>query len=73
MLWQLQPFGFKYFILARKLWLIYFSSVVQSGCALHYYDTESGAEHIYGFGYLVMKAPPPQSGQRALMKQTHRF
>lgn len=26
------------------------------GCALHYYDQETQAEHIFGFGHMVMKA-----------------
>lgn len=29
-----------------------------SGCAIKYYDKESGTEHLWGFGHLRMKAEP---------------
>lgn len=32
-----------------------------SGCAVHYYDKESGTEHLWGFGHLKMRAVPRHS------------
>ena len=32
--------------------------VFASGCAVHYYDKETGTEHLWGFGHLRMKAEP---------------
>jgi hypothetical protein len=32
--------------------------VFASGCAVHYYDKETGTEHLWGFGHLRMKAAP---------------
>lgn len=39
------------------------------GCAIYYRDTESGAEHIWGFGHLAMKATPPLDGKQALIRK----
>jgi hypothetical protein len=41
-----------------------------SGCAVHYYDPETGSEHIWGFGHMVMKATTPREGYRALVRGT---
>jgi len=37
-----------------------FSLLVTScvGCAIHYYDKETGTEHLWGFGHLKMRAVP---------------
>lgn len=32
------------------------SSCLLQACALHYFDPKTGAEHVFGFGHLVMKA-----------------
>lgn len=32
-----------------------------SGCAVHYYDKQSGTEHLWGFGHLKMRAVPRHS------------
>lgn len=29
-----------------------------NGCALHYYDKRTGAEHVWGIGHVRMKAAP---------------
>jgi hypothetical protein len=29
-----------------------------NGCALHYYDRNSGTEHLWGFGHMKMRAVP---------------
>ncbi|MFT4589665.1 MAG: hypothetical protein ACI8QF_003782, partial [Limisphaerales bacterium] len=42
-----------------------------SGCAVHYYDKETGTEHLWGFGHLRMKAEPSEDGVvRAVMTGT---
>ncbi len=50
--------------------LLLAASCMISGCAVHYYDTETGAEHIYGFGHLVMQAKPPRQGRLAVVRGT---
>ncbi len=40
------------------------------GCAVHYYDTKSGTEHLWGFGHMKMKAPPPNEGVQTVVKGT---
>ncbi|GJL59828.1 MAG: hypothetical protein NPIRA03_26850 [Nitrospirales bacterium] len=40
------------------------------GCAIYYRDAESGAEHIWGFGHLAMKATPPLDGKQALIRKS---
>jgi hypothetical protein len=40
-----------------------------AGCAIYYRDAESGAEHIWGFGHLAMKATPPLDGKQALIRR----
>lgn len=40
------------------------------GCAIHYYDPETEAEHIWGIGHMVMKASAPQEGHQALFRGT---
>ncbi len=38
-----------------------------TGCAVHYYDPKTGAEHIWGVGHLVMKVSAPNEGVRAVV------
>jgi hypothetical protein len=40
------------------------------GCAIHYYDPKTGAEHIWGFGHLKMKAAPENEGLHAVVRGT---
>jgi hypothetical protein len=40
-----------------------------AGCAVHYHDPATGADHVWGFGHLVMKAAPPRDGQRAVVRR----
>lgn len=51
------------------LGLLLFTGALQ-GCAIHYYDRETGAEHLWGIGHMVMKASAPQEGHRALVRGT---
>ncbi len=39
-----------------------------TGCAVHYFDPDTGAEHVWGFGHLVMKAQAPETSHRALVR-----
>ena len=41
--------------------------VASCGCAIHYYDPETKAEHIYGIGHMVMKAEPSNSRKIAVV------
>ena len=34
-----------------------------SGCAVHYYDAETGTENLWGFGHFRMKGPPKNGAQ----------
>lgn len=49
--------------------MIGFISLILSGCAIYYHDPDSGAEHIWGFGHLAMKAAPPADGKKALIRR----
>lgn len=42
--------------------------LVLTGCAVHYYDRKTGAEHLWGFGHLKMKIPPPSEGVQAVVR-----
>lgn len=46
------------------------SSSAASGCAIHYFDPKTGAEHIWGVGHMVMKAAAPREGHRAIVLGT---
>lgn len=37
-----------------------------SGCALHYFDAESGTEHIWGIGHMAMKPGTSNEGVKAV-------
>ncbi len=39
-----------------------------SGCAVHYYDPETQAEHIFGFGHMVMKAQDAGAKRVAIVR-----
>lgn len=41
-----------------------------TGCAIHYFDPKTGAEHIWGVGHMVMKASAANEGHRALVRGT---
>ena len=44
--------------------------IVLNGCALHYYDKKTGAEHIYGFGHMVMKVAPQSDEHKTVVLGT---
>ena len=39
-----------------------------AGCAIHYSDSETGAEHVWGFGHLAMKATDPSARKKAIVR-----
>lgn len=39
--------------------------VPSSGCALHYYDPETGIEHVWGLAHVKMRTPPADPGEDA--------
>lgn len=41
-----------------------------SGCAVQYYDPDTGTTHVWGFGHLSMKASPPNEGVQAVVRAT---
>lgn len=41
-----------------------------SGCAIHYFDAESGTEHIWGVGHMAMKPAAPSEGLKAVGRRT---
>jgi len=41
-----------------------------SGCAIHYFDPETGTEHLWGFGHLKMKVSTPNEGMQAVVRHT---
>ena len=57
----------------RHFWLalvLLLASWFVTGCALHYYDTETGTEHIWGIGHMKMKATKPDEGLQAVIHGT---
>jgi hypothetical protein len=43
---------------------------ITSGCALHYYDSKTGTEHLWGIGHQKMKVIPHREGVQAVIKGT---
>ncbi len=52
-----------------QITLLFTAIVSSQGCAIYYHDTESGADHIWGFGHLAMKATPPLDGKQAIVRK----
>lgn len=44
------------------------SAAVFGGCGLHYYDSKTGVEHLWGFGHMRMRVQPPDAGVQAVVK-----
>ncbi len=43
----------------------YALSVGLAGCGVHYYDPDSGIDHVWGLGHMKMKLATPEEGVRA--------
>lgn len=41
------------------------------GCAVQYYDPETGTTHIWGLGHMSMKISPPNEGVQAVVRATN--
>src|SRR6266436_4608628 len=54
-------------LLALFLWA---ALAVCSGCSVHYYDKQTGTEHLWGFGHMKMKIESPNEGVQAVVKGT---
>jgi len=39
------------------------------GCAVHYFDEETGTEHLWGVGHMQMRVAPPEEEVRAVVGQ----
>lgn len=46
----------------------FFLCIPLSSCAVHYYDPETKAEHIYGLGHMVMKAQDAGAKRVAIVR-----
>lgn len=57
------------FMLTLRIIVFAIVAMHMFGCAIYYRDAESGAEHIWGFGHLAMKATPPLDGKQALIRK----
>ena len=44
--------------------------LLSGGCAIHYFDSETGTEHIWGFGHMKMKVAASNEGVRAIVRGT---
>lgn len=44
--------------------------LLSGGCAIHYFDSETGTEHIWGFGHMKMTIKPPHDGVQAVVVGT---
>lgn len=47
----------KTWIILSTLFLLIMSN---TGCAIHYYDEDTGTEHLWGFGHMKMKVSIPE-------------
>jgi hypothetical protein len=45
-------------------------SLGAASCAVHYYDTATGTEHIWGFGHMAMTASASNEGLKAVGRRT---
>lgn len=54
---------------ALSISLLVLIGFLLSGCAIYYRDRDTGAEHIWGFGHLSVKAIPPNEGKQALIQR----
>ncbi len=56
-----------------RLWqnaLVALLVLLSGGYAIHYFDSETGTEHIWGFGHMQMKVSPPNEGVQAVVRGT---
>ncbi len=56
--------------LLADMFLLAAIALAANGCAFHFYDKDTGTEHLWGFGHFRMKAPP-KTGARPVVTGTH--
>lgn len=54
---------------ALNISILAITGFLLSSCAIYYRDHDTGAEHIWGFGHLAVKAIPPNDGKQALVQR----
>ncbi len=54
----------------RQYAIVVFFVLLNGGCAIHYFDSETGTEHLWGFGHMQMKVSPPTEGVQAVVRGT---
>ena len=54
----------------RQTAIVVFFVLLNGGCAIHYFDSETGTEHIWGFGHMQMKVSASNEGVRAIVRGT---
>lgn len=50
--------------------LLGISLPMMTGCALHYFDEQTGTEHVWGIGHMKMKATKPNEGLQTVVHGT---
>jgi hypothetical protein len=45
-------------------------AVLLGGCAIQYYDPETGINHVWGLGHMSMKMSPPNERLQAVIRAT---
>jgi hypothetical protein len=50
-----------------------FASVVGGGCAIHYFDAETGTEHLWGIGHMKARITPVNEGLKAVVRGVEVF
>ena len=78
--WQHQPkvgvlkarLGTKRFR-GRVVRIVLAIALSSSGCAIHYFDEDTGVEHVWGFGHMKMKVAAPNEGLQAILHGTDSF
>lgn len=48
---------------------LYSLLLINQGCAVHYYDPQTGADHIWGVGHLAMKSASSSDAKQVLITQ----
>ncbi len=44
--------------------------ILANGCAVHYYDADTQAEHVWGIGHMMLKATTPRENLKATVRGT---
>lgn len=44
--------------------------ILSSGCAVHYYDSDTQSEHVWGIGHMMLKASTPRENLKATVRGT---